>query len=73
MAETVHLYLKANGTDIRYINAGGVNGDAGDYRAKFPDGRMASDPSLATAADGETLLAAAVEDVAEAYRAFVAA
>ena len=46
--------------------------DAADYRAKFPDGRMASDPSLATAEDGEELLAAAVEDVAEAYRNFVA-
>lgn len=48
-------------------------GDAGDYRAKFPDGRMASDPSLATVEDGEKLLMAAVEDVAEAYLAFVAA
>ena len=45
-------------------------GDAIDFRAKFPDGRMASDPALATAEDGERLLAAAVDDVAEAYRAF---
>lgn len=43
--------------------------DAADYRAKFPDGRMASDPALANRADGDKLLAAAVDDVAEAYRA----
>lgn len=47
--------------------------DAADFRAKFPDGRMASDPALATEEDGKRLLAAAVDDVAEAYRAFTAA
>lgn len=48
-------------------------GDADDYRAKFPDGRMASEPQLATAADGERLLAAAVDDVVEAYRGLAGA
>jgi len=45
-------------------------GDAADYRAKFPDGRMGSDPSLARSEDGAKLLAAAIDDVVEAWRAF---
>jgi creatinine amidohydrolase len=45
--------------------------DADDYRAKFPDGRMGSDPSLATPEDGGRLMAACVEDVVEDYRRFV--
>ena len=45
--------------------------DADDYRAKFPDGRMGSDPSLANPEDGGRILAACVEDVVEDYRRFV--
>jgi creatinine amidohydrolase len=45
--------------------------DADDYRAKFPDGRMGSDPSLATPEDGRRLLDACVADVVEDYRKFV--
>jgi creatinine amidohydrolase len=44
--------------------------DATDYRRRFPDGRIGSDPSRASIEAGEKLYAAAVEDVAEDYEAF---
>lgn len=46
--------------------------EAADYRRRFPDGRIGSDPSLSTPEHGEQLFRAAVEDMTEAYRAFVA-
>ena len=45
--------------------------EAADYRRRFPDGRIGSDPSLSTPEHGELLYRAAVEDMAEAYRAFL--
>ena len=39
------------------IAPGGSFTDAQDYRSNFPDGRIGSDPSLATVADGEKLVA----------------
>jgi creatinine amidohydrolase len=44
--------------------------DADDYRRRFPDGRIGSDPSLASAAHGERIYKAALEDIIEDYRAF---
>lgn len=44
--------------------------DAADYRRQFPDGRIGSDPSLASVEAGRRLYEAAVEDVLEDYRAF---
>jgi creatinine amidohydrolase len=45
--------------------------DAEDFRRRFPDGRIGSDPSLATVEAGEKLCAAAVEDVREDYMRFL--
>ena len=47
--------------------------DAADYRRRFPDGRIGSDPSLASPEAGEKLFHAAVEDAMEDYRRFVGA
>ena len=47
--------------------------DAADYRRRFPDGRIGSDPSLATPEAGEKLFHAAVEDAVEDYRRFLTA
>jgi creatinine amidohydrolase len=44
--------------------------DADDYRRRFPDGRIGSDPTLASAAHGENIYKAALEDTIEDYRAF---
>ena len=47
--------------------------DADDYRSRFPDGRIGSNPALATVEAGERLYRAAVEDVIGDYDAFLAA
>ena len=45
--------------------------DADDYRARFADGRIGSNPALATVAAGERLFAAGVTDVLTDYREFI--
>jgi creatinine amidohydrolase len=47
--------------------------DAARHRARYPEGVVGADPSLATAEHGAALLQAAAEDVAETFRAFEAA
>ena len=44
--------------------------DAEDYRRRFPDGRIGSDPSGASPEAGERLFRAAVRDVRADFRAF---
>lgn len=46
--------------------------DAQDYRQRYPDGRIGSDPSLSSPTHGEQLVQAAVEDVVEDYQRFLA-
>lgn len=45
--------------------------DAEDFRRRFPDGRMGSDPTLATPEIGKRFLDAAVEELGADYKAFV--
>jgi creatinine amidohydrolase len=46
--------------------------DADDYRRRFPDGRIGSDPSQATVDAGEKIVAAAVKAVITEFKAFAA-
>jgi creatinine amidohydrolase/Fe(II)-dependent formamide hydrolase-like protein len=46
--------------------------DAEDYRRRFPDGRIGSDPSQASVEAGEKIVAAAVKGVIYEFRAFAA-
>jgi len=45
--------------------------DAADYRRKFPDGRIGSNPALATVADGERFYQLAVEALSTDYKTFL--
>nr|WP_246152231.1 creatininase family protein [Roseospira navarrensis] len=45
--------------------------DCRDFRARFPDGRMGSDPSLATPEHGRRFIDAAVTEIAARYGAFL--
>lgn len=45
---------------------------AADFRSRFPDGRMGSDPSLATPAHGERMLAMAAAEIARVAETFFA-
>jgi creatinine amidohydrolase len=47
--------------------------DAADYRRRFPDGRIGSNPGLASPEAGKRLFEAAVAEVAQDYRAFLTA
>ncbi len=45
--------------------------EAADYRTRYADGRIGSDPSLSSPEHGKRLYDAAVVDMVEAYRAFL--
>ena len=53
------------------IAPNGSFADAEDYRRVFPDGRIGSDPTLATPEHGARLVAAAVADLKDDYRRFL--
>ena len=46
--------------------------DAADYRRRFPDGRIGSDPSLASVEDGEKLVKASAKALIDDFGKFVA-
>ena len=46
--------------------------DADDYRRRFPDGRIGSDPAQASVEAGEKIIAAAVKSVISEFRSFAA-
>jgi creatinine amidohydrolase len=46
--------------------------DADDYRRRFPDGRIGSDPSQANVAAGEKIVTAAVRGVISEFKQFAA-
>ena len=46
--------------------------DANDYRSRFPDGRIGSNPALATPEDGEVLAKLAAKEVVADFEAFAA-
>ncbi len=48
-------------------------GDAADYRRRFPDGRIGSNPGLASVEAGRRLLETAVAGLAQDYRRWTAA
>ena len=46
---------------------------AADFRRRYPDGRMGSDPSLATPEHGKQLYELAVQEISQAYLDFLQA
>jgi creatinine amidohydrolase len=54
------------------IAPGGGFGDAADYRRKFPDGRIGSNPGLASIEAGRRIHEAAVAAVTEDFKRFAA-
>lgn len=70
---TYHAYPQAikNVSMSPRLAASGGFYDAEDFRQRFPDGRMGSDPSLASGEAGEKILAAAAEGILADYQAFM--
>ncbi|WP_370156616.1 creatininase family protein [Ferrovibrio sp.] len=73
---TYHAYPEAvksvAAMSPRVAPSGGF-ADAADYRRRFADGRIGSNPALASAAHGKTIMDAVVPELAGIYRDFLAA
>ena len=54
------------------IAPAGTFHDAEDYRSQFPDGRIGSDPTLATPEIGKQLFEASVRHIGQVYEEFMA-
>ena len=65
-------WIKRAALEPAQAPAGAGFTDAADFRRRYPDGRIGSDPSLAAPGAGERLYRAAVEGLAEEYRTFLA-
>jgi len=64
--------IKGAALDPPLAPAGSGFTDAADFRRRYPDGRIGSDPSLAAPSHGEQLYRLAVDGLAEDYRHFLA-
>ncbi|MGB0560284.1 MAG: creatininase family protein [Spirulinaceae cyanobacterium] len=53
------------------VNSGHSIYSAADFRRNYPDGRMGSNPALATPEHGQQLYELAVQELSESYRKFV--
>lgn len=74
IAVTQHAFpdqIKRAVLEPKVAPSGGFH-DARDFRRRYPDGRIGSDPSLASPEKGKALMDAAVGAIAETYRRFVA-
>lgn len=72
---TFHAYpeaVKQADMTPRIAPHGGFT-DAADYRRRFPDGRIGSNPALATKEHGKTIMDAVVPELADSYKQFLAA
>jgi len=73
----VSLTFYAYPDDVKTVNMSpelaprGTIRDADDYRKQFPDGRIGSNPALASVEAGERLFKASVAEVVEDYERFV--
>lgn len=70
LTQYVHAEARKNAALGPFLERREGFGNARDFRRLYPDGRIASDPSLARPEHGERLLATAVEELAEAFRRF---
>jgi creatinine amidohydrolase len=71
---TFHAYPETASTPAMSpkVAPQGTIRDADDYRRQFPDGRIGSDPSLASVEAGTRLFEATVKDFIQDYQSFLA-
>jgi creatinine amidohydrolase len=67
----VHPEAIKQGTLSAAVGKGHSIYGAADFRSRYPDGRMGSNPALATREHGEQFYQVAVEEISQAYREFL--